>query len=55
MGGDASLLHLISLIDSGIKRRMQFKDGERAEKFRKIYRIVHPFKVFFITIYVLLT
>lgn len=34
MGGDAALLHLISLVDRGIKIKVQFKKGERAKKYR---------------------
>ena len=55
MGGDAALLHLISLVDNGIKYRVQFKSGARAKKFRRIYVYCKPFKFFMIFIYAMMT
>ena len=53
MGGDASLLHLISIIDAGIKRRMQYKTGPRANYFRKVYYWVSPIWALALLIYIL--
>lgn len=55
MGGDASLLHLISLIDRGISNRNRFKGGESAKMYHKIYKWCEPFKFILIGLYILLT
>ena len=55
MGGDASLLHLISLIDAGISRRIRQKPGDRAAMYRQMYRICEPLKFVLIIIYILMS
>ena len=54
-GGDASQLHLISLIDAGISKRRRQKPGERAVYYHKIYKVCEPFKFIAIIIYILIT
>ena len=55
MGGDASLLHLISLIDAGISRRIRQKQGARADFFHKIYKYCEPVKFIIVGVYIMMT
>ena len=55
LGGDASLLHLIQLIDLGIRKRNQFKEGKRAVRFKLIFKFLEPLKYVAVLIYVLIT
>ena len=55
MGGDASLLHLASQIDRGIKKRLQEKETEESKKWRAFYKILRPLKGFILFSYVLMT
>jgi len=54
-GGDTSLLHLISVLDQGIKKRISFKDDERAHFYKKIYKYCKPFKYLIVFVYAFIT
>lgn len=54
-GGDAALLHLISLIDVGIRKRLNFIGGPRAEKYRTCHRWLWPLKYAATFIYIFAT
>ena len=55
MGGDASILHLISQMDSGISRQIRLKTGERADFFRKIFSCLRPLKYLLLFVYIMMT
>lgn len=46
---------MISIIDKGIKRREQYKTGERAKFWRKVYHYCKPLKVLALTFYILVS
>lgn len=55
MGGDASLLHLASRIDKGIRYKIRELESDRAKKYRKIDKMTRPLRYFMLIAYVLLT
>jgi len=55
MGGDASLLHLASLIDAGIRMKEAEKETPSARKYRKIHKVLKPLRYAMLVVYVLLT
>ena len=55
LGGDASLLHLASQIDRGIKRKMREKESAKAKNFRIWHKRLNPLKFMTLFIYVTLT
>lgn len=54
-GGDTSLLHLISVLDQGIKKRISFKDDERAHFYKKIHKYARPVKYLVVLFYAFIT
>lgn len=50
-GGDTSILHLISVLDQGIKKRIQFKDNDRAHFYKKIHSYLKPIKWLVVFLY----
>ena len=55
MGGDASLLHLASRIDKGIRHKLKENESPRARKYRQIDERSRPLRYLMLFAYVLLT